>query len=50
VEQLRFVTRAAVAFRYPGESAERDDAAKAVNLAGRMRDALLELLGKCPAR
>ena len=46
VEELRFVTRAAVAFRYPGESAEREDAAKALQLAARMRERLLALLNK----
>ncbi len=46
VEELRFVSRAAVAFRYPGESAERDDAAEALRLAGQMRRKLKELLGE----
>ena len=46
VEELRFITRAAVAFRYPGESAEQEDAAKALQLAGRMRERLLALLNK----
>ena len=44
VEELRFLSRAAVAFRYPGESAEREDAAEALRLADRMRKRLLSLL------
>ena len=45
VEELRFLSRAAVAFRYPGESADRQDAAESFRLAGRVREALLQLLG-----
>jgi len=48
VEELRFVSHAAVAFRYPGESAQREDATRAYELAGRMREALLVLLGGSP--
>ena len=48
VEELRFVSRAAVAFRYPGESAEPDDAAEALRLAGQMRLRLTSLLGGSP--
>lgn len=44
VDELRFVSRAAVAFRYPGESSQRADAAEALQLASPMRDALLDLL------
>jgi HEPN domain-containing protein len=44
VDQLRFLSRAAVTFRYPGESAEPQDAEEAVNIAGRLREALLALL------
>jgi len=44
VEELRFVSRAAVAFRYPGESACREDAVRSVTLAARMRKRLLDLL------
>ncbi len=44
VEELRFLSRAAVAFRYPGESAEREEAAQAFRLAGKMREKLLSLL------
>ncbi|MFI5331884.1 MAG: HEPN domain-containing protein [Desulfobaccales bacterium] len=45
-DDLRFLSRAAVAFRYPGESAERDDAAQAVDIATRMREKLLLLFKK----
>jgi HEPN domain-containing protein len=44
VEELRFVSRAAVVFRYPGESATRKDAVEALELARRMRRKLLLLL------
>ena len=44
VEELRFVSRAAVAFRYPGESAQREDAAETLRLATRMRGKLCDLL------
>ena len=46
VEELRLVSRAAVAFRYPGESSEQRDAAEAFEVAGRMRDRLLSLLNR----
>lgn len=39
--ELRFLSRAAVAFRYPGESAEAADAAEAVEIAARLRTELL---------
>jgi len=48
VEELRFVSRAAVAFRYPGESASREDAAEALDLARSIRRKLLLLLEKHP--
>ena len=44
VEELRLLTRAAVDFRYPGESADREEAAKAFEIATRMRSKLRELL------
>ena len=47
VEELRFVSRAAVAFRYPGESACREEAIRSVTLADHMRKRLLELLNAC---
>ena len=45
LEDLRFLTRAAVALRYPGESAEMDMAEEAVETAGQLRERLLLLLG-----
>lgn len=45
-DELRFLSRAAVTFRYPGESAEREDAEEAVAIAGRLRKALLSQLGQ----
>lgn len=44
LEDLRFLTRAAVAFRYPGEAADREDATQALDIATRLRDKLLSLL------
>ena len=32
-DDLRFLTRAAVAFRYPGESADREEAAQALDIS-----------------
>lgn len=46
LEDLRFLTRAAVAFRYPGEAADREDASQAFDIATRLRDGLLRLLKK----
>jgi len=43
IEELRFLTRAAVEFRYPGESADKDEADEAFDLCRRMRTALLPL-------
>jgi HEPN domain-containing protein len=40
--ELRLLTRAAVDFRYPGESADMDEAAKALEVASRMRARLRE--------
>jgi HEPN domain-containing protein len=40
VEELRNVSRAAVMFRYPGESATRQDAVQVLDLARRIRRAL----------
>jgi HEPN domain-containing protein len=42
-EDLRFLTRAAVAFRYPGEAADREEAAQAFALATKLRGKLLSL-------
>ena len=43
-EDLRFLTRAAVGFRYPGEGAVREDAAEAVTICTRLREQLRTLL------
>lgn len=42
MEELRFLSRAAVVFRYPGESAEHADAAEALDITTRMRQELLK--------
>jgi len=47
VEELRLLSRAAVDFRYPGESAEKEEAAAALDVCVRVRPVLLALLG-CP--
>jgi HEPN domain-containing protein len=46
VEELRFLTRAAVAFRHPGESADREDATRALEIASALRSQLRPLLQK----
>jgi HEPN domain-containing protein len=45
VEQLRLLARAAVDFRYPGESADEDEACESFQIATRMRATLRCLLG-----
>lgn len=42
-EELYFLTRAAVEFRYPGESADKEDATEALKIAIAMRTRLLPL-------
>jgi HEPN domain-containing protein len=44
VEELRFLSISATAFRYPGDFAEAEDAAKAFNICTRLRARLLEIL------
>lgn len=44
VADLRFLTRAAVSFRYPGESADREDATRAFEIASALRARLRPLL------
>ena len=44
IEDLRFLTRAAVAFRYPGESADREEAALSLDIATHLRKNLLSLI------
>ena len=45
VQELRFLTRAAVDFRYPGESADREEATESLDIATRLRAKLRALLG-----
>jgi HEPN domain-containing protein len=45
MEELRLLSRSAVLFRYPGESAGRDEAQAALNVSKAMRPRLLSLLG-----
>jgi HEPN domain-containing protein len=45
VDELRFLSRAAVDFRYPGESADEREAVEAFAIATRMRARLQTLLG-----
>jgi HEPN domain-containing protein len=45
VQDLRFLTRAAVDFRYPGESADREEATESLEIATRLRASLRALLG-----
>ncbi len=46
VEDLRYLTRAAVDFRYPGESADKDEAGEAVEICSRLRELLHQLLAE----
>lgn len=43
-EDLRYLTRASVDFRYPGESADRDEADGAVEICSKLRTVLHKLL------
>jgi HEPN domain-containing protein len=45
VQELRFLSRASVSVRYPGESADLQDATESLNLAIRLRERLHALLG-----
>ena len=45
VQELRFLTRAAVDFRYPGESADASEANESLDIATRMRAKLRPFLG-----
>ncbi len=45
VEDLRLLTLSAVAFRYPGESAERDEAKEALRIASGIRKLARQTLG-----
>lgn len=46
VEELRLLSRSAVMFRYPGESADREEAEAALGVSTPMREHLLSLLEK----
>lgn len=43
IEELRFLSRAAVDYRYPGESADTWEAAEAFQIAQRLRERLLSI-------
>jgi HEPN domain-containing protein len=45
VQELRFLTRASIDFRYPGGSADREDATESLDIATRLRAKLRALLG-----
>ncbi len=45
-EDLRYLTRASVDFRYPGESADRDEAAEALEICSKLRTTLHQLLAE----
>ena len=44
-EDLRWLTRAGMAFRYPGGSAEREHAEKAFRMCTKLRPGLIQLVG-----
>jgi HEPN domain-containing protein len=46
--ELHFLSRAAVEYRYPGESADREDAARAMAIGERLANALRERLAMGP--
>lgn len=48
VAELRYLTRAAVDFRYPGDSADQKEASEAFEIATRMRAKLLPLFSMSP--
>lgn len=48
MNELRLLTRAAVDFRYPGDSADQAEASEAFDIATRMRAKLRSLLGLSP--
>jgi hypothetical protein len=45
LDELHYLSRAAVEFRYPGGTADREDAARALDICGRLRGALRQRLG-----
>lgn len=44
VEELRYLTHASVAFRYPGEAADKEEAVTTFDIATRIRENLRKLL------
>jgi len=44
-QELRFLSRASVDFRYPGEQADKEEARQACEIAGALRQKLRVLLG-----
>lgn len=48
VKELRLLSVAAVDVRYPGDSADREEASEAFDISTRMRTKLLSLLGVSP--
>ena len=40
IQQLRFLSNAAVAFRYPGESADKTDAGESLQICNELRQVL----------
>jgi len=44
LEDLRYLTRAGVDFRYPGESADQEEAEEALAICSRLRPILLTIL------
>lgn len=45
-EDLRYLTRASVDFRYPGESADKDEATHALEICSKLRTFLHQLLSE----
>lgn len=43
-DEIKYLTRAAVDFRYPGESAEREEAEESLRICTLLREKLLKLL------
>lgn len=43
-EDLRFLTRAAIDFRYPGESADYEEAAEALEICKKLQDVLEKMI------
>jgi HEPN domain-containing protein len=45
-EELRYLTRAAVAFRYPGESADKEEAVETLKIARKIRKRVMMIFGE----